>query len=188
MKVNCFDSNCSKCCKNSLQSIIVAPFEAGTDDIRRLFSYFLYRAPNIESAHSVKIPDTMHHDVFSVMMENRHFKYERFCNSNAKMENELSKGYLNGSDVCLKCKRYVCKRKQAGKNSKKESDLECFLRHIRNAIAHGRVYYCHTGNKIHIVFEDENDSKNLSARIVCVKADLEHWKKVLSDKKYYPHQ
>lgn len=188
MKVNCFDSNCSRCHKHSLQSIIIAPFEAGTEDTRRLFSYFLHIAPNIESVHSKTISESMHYDIFETMMKNRHFEHGHFCRPSATIDNELESEHLKGDNLCLKCKRYVCKRKQAGKNSKKESDLECFLRHIRNAIAHGRVYYCHTGNKIHIVFEDENESKNLSARIVCVKADLEHWKKVLSDKKYYPHQ
>ena len=45
-----------------------------------------------------------------------------------------------------------------------QRDLDCFLRHIRNAIAHGRVYYNHAGNRVHIVFEDENITPELEHR------------------------
>lgn len=119
------------------------------------------------------------------MMEKRHFKYSHFCSSNVIIEKELQKGYLNGTELCLKCKRFVCKKRKTQNNFIHESDLECFLRHIRNSIAHGRVYLLHAGNKIHIVFEDLNKSGKISARIICIKADLEYWKEVLTDNKYY---
>lgn len=181
----CLDSDCLRATKNSLEQLIIVPFEEGTLETRELFSYFLYRAPNIESTYSKRIPPIKHSVVFNIMMENRHYKYQKFCWANASIEKELAKGYLSGNCFCLKCKRYVCKKKPSKKNSPQETDLDCFLRHIRNSIAHGRVYYCHAGNRIHIVFEDKNTSGNLSARIVCTKADLEHWKRVLSNPKNY---
>lgn len=185
MKEKCIDSDCYKCNKESLQSFI-SPFEDGTSETRKLFSYFLHKAPNIESVHSTLIPDVMHTEVFERMLESRHFKYKKFCWANAVIENELCKGFLDGNLLCLKCKRFVCKKKKTEKGRTPETDLECFLRHIRNAIAHGRVYIFHARNRIHIVFEDVNTSGKLSARIVCIKADLEYWKSVLSDKRYYP--
>ncbi len=180
---NC--SDCRTCTTISLKDLIIVPFEDGTTETRKLFACFLYNAPNIESAHSRIISNDQHSAIFDRMMEGRHFKYQKVCSANSIIEKELTKGFLNGDSICLKCKRFICKRKQTSKGKMPESDLECFLRHIRNSIAHGRVYYLHGGNKIHIVFEDVNNSGKLSARIVCIKADLEHWKKVLSDKRYY---
>lgn len=185
MKEKCITSGCNKCNKQFLQSLNISPFEDGTAETKKLFSYFLHTAPNIESIHSKQIPDIMHTTVFERMLESRHFKYQKFCWANAVIENELCKGFLDGDSLCLKCKRFICKKKKAEKGTKIETNLECFLRHIRNAIAHGRVYFCHAGNRIHIVFEDVNASRKLSARIVCTKADLEYWKTVLSDKRYY---
>lgn len=181
----CLSSDCRTCATFSLEDLLIIPFEDGTTETRKLFTYFLYNAPNIESAHSRKISNDQHSVIFDRMMDGRHFKYQKVCSANSIIEKELTKCFLNGDSICLKCKRFICKRKQTPKGRIPESDLECFLRHIRNSIAHGRVYYLHGGNKIHIVFEDENDSGNLSARIVCIKADLEHWKTVLSDKRYY---
>ena len=108
-----------------LNDLLITPFEGGTADTQKLFSFFLYRAPGIESAHSKRIPTVKHSAIFNM------------------------------------------------------------IRHIRNSIAHGRIYYSHTGNRIHIVFEDANSTGNLSARIVCIKADLEHWKRILSNPEVY---
>ncbi len=115
------------------------------------------------------------------MMQGRNFKYEEFCSSNVNIDKELTKAHLDTNNICLKCKRYVCKKKQNKKNIPQETEMDCFLRHIRNAIAHGRVYYYHKGNRVHIVFEDENTTGNISARIVCIKSDLIHWKNVLKE-------
>lgn len=183
--VNCVTANCKIQTEIFLDDFLIIPFDNGTDELKKLFSYFLYNAPNIESKHSPKISREFHDIILQTMLENRHFKYENFCNFNAKIDSELKKGHLEGSEICLKCKRFVCKRKKPSNSKHLESDLECLLRHIRNAIAHGKVYCLHGGNKIHIVFEDENTTKKVSARIVCIKADLEHWKRILTDLRYY---
>lgn len=190
MKEHCFTSGCDESNKYILADLMIAPFDDrpakdGMKEMPKLFSFFLHNAPNIESAHSKYISDKIHPSIFDRMLEKRDFKYKKFCSANAVIDDELSKGCLDGDAICLKCKRFVCKRKGVRKGSKAETELECFLRHIRNSIAHGRVYVCRINRKIHIIFEDINTSKKLSARIVCIKADLEHWKKVLSDKRYY---
>lgn len=181
----CVEPDCSKSIQSSLNNLLIAPFEGGTADTQKLFSFFLHNAPDVESAHSKQIPVAKHSAIFNAMMEKRHFKYQKYCWAQAPIEKELSKGYLNGDAICLKCKRFVCKKKQTVKGASKETDLDCFLRHIRNSIAHGRVYYSHTGNRVRIVFEDKNSSKTLSARIICVKADLEYWKRILSNPENY---
>lgn len=179
----CIKNNCTTAVNIDMQEILTAPFESLPKDIQRLLSYFLHKAPDISSVHSSKISQEFHAEIFHQMMENRHFYYKKFCGFNAPIKKELEQGFLNGNKLCLKCKRYVCKKEKRKKEST-ESDLDCFLRHKRNAIAHGRVHYLHKRNRVHFMFEDVNKSKNISARIVCVKADLEHWKKFLENQKY----
>ena len=182
MEEKCLEADCHKCVKTNLSDCLIVPFEDPPDNVRQLLSYFLYRAPNIASVQAKQIPSDKHAIVFQQMMENRHFKYQKFCNSNDHLNEEFEKGFIRGSSICLNCKRYVCQK--YGKQKKPlETDLNCFLRHIRNAIAHGNVYYKHTGNRVFLVFDDYNTTygkKNHSARIVCVKADLEHWRGVLN--------
>lgn len=179
-EIKCVKNNCKTVIKTNMCQILTAPFEGLPADMQKLFSYFLHRAPDISSVHSSMLPITLHSGLFERMMENRNFHYQKFCSSNASIQKELEKGYMFGDELCLECKRYVCKKLQKKQDEPYETDLDCFLRHIRNAIAHGRVYYLHTGNRVHIMFEDTTRStKNISARIICIKADLEHWKKIL---------
>lgn len=179
---NCLNSKCNNAEKIPISEFFVAPFDIEHEELKKLFSYFLYRAPNISSAHSPEIDSSIHQDLFAHMMEGRHFKYQEFCSANIPIENELAKSFLLGTDICFKCKRFLCKYKKYTNEGTKETELECFLRHIRNSIAHGRVFYRNNKNRIQIMFEDENTTGKLSARIVCIKADLEHWKKILSRK------
>jgi len=179
LTISCQEKQCRKMVLTPLNNCLISPFEFEIKDIHSLFAYFLHRAPNIESVHSPQIDYNLHTQIFDSMFQERHFEHMRFCASNAKIEDELERVKLNGNDICLKCKRFVCKRTQTAKGGTPETNLNCFLRHIRNSIAHGRVYYEHAGNKIFVVFEDVNSSKKLSARIICIKADLVHWKKIL---------
>ena len=177
--------DCLKDCitykEENLGKNIIIPFEIDNKEIQKLFSYFLYSAPEIESVHSNHISKGNNTLLFEALFSGRHYTYRKICSSNTVIDNELKKVHLEGDKICVKCKRFVIKRKKTNKGEQPEADLVCFLRHIRNSIAHGRVYYLNEKGRIHIVFEDRNE-KNVSARIVCVKADLEHWKKVLSCK------
>lgn len=182
--IKCISKDCYRHNALKLENLAVIPFEYGKEEIESLFSYFLYKAPNIESVHSPQISSKYKREILDRMISNQHYRYQCFCKSNSPIEKELVKANLSDGDgVCLKCKRFVCKKKKK-KGAVGESDLDCFLRHIRNSIAHGRVYLWRDGNKHHIMFEDENNTGKISARIVCVKSDLSHWKKVLNDKKY----
>ncbi len=181
----CINGVCVKGFKKNIYKLQIIPLNGNGTKLEKIFSYFLYSAPNIDSINSKKIPIEKHNEVFERMMNERHFVYKKFCSSNTNIEKVFSEAYLNGTNLCLKCKRFVCKKKKTRTNELSETDLDCFLRHIRNSIAHGRVYCNHIGNKIYIVFEDENKNKNLSSRIVCIKADLECWKSILMSPIYY---
>lgn len=166
--------------KQKLKSISVAPFQTGNSKISSLLAYFLHEAPNIESAHSLIIDKSIHDEIINKMFESRKFIEKKFCAFNCKIEEELKKYKLEGEEICLGCERILCKYEKPSNNIK-ETDLECLLRHIRNSIAHGRVYYRHLGNRIQIMFEDINKNKKLTARIVCISADLKHWKYILEN-------
>lgn len=182
-KPRCKD--CSRKCISKLTDCMVTYKDCEDVKLVKLFVYYLYYAPGIESVHAEDISRELHEDVFNRMVEDRHFLYGRICaDNNNAMSRELKNGELDGDAFCQKCKRYVCKKKRTTKGQIAESRLECFLRHIRNAIAHGRIYYQHGGNRIHIVFEDVTSRGNLSARIVCIRSDLEYWRTILTDARY----
>ncbi|HIT70346.1 MAG TPA: hypothetical protein IAD08_00310 [Candidatus Scatovivens faecipullorum] len=164
--------------KQKLELISVVPFQMGNSKISSLLAYFLHEAPNIESIHSPIIHKSIHDEIIYKMFENRKFIEKKFCAFNCKIEEELKKYKLDGEEICLGCERFLCKYEKP-RNNIKETDLECLLRHIRNSIAHGRVYYKHCGNRIQIMFEDRNQKNKVTARIVCINADLKHWKYIL---------
>ena len=183
--IKCLETDCKNASLFQFKNGIVVPFEVDSVDVQKLFSYFLHCAPTIESVHSKPIVYAKHAEIFDRMVRDRHFKYHRFCSANAPIEKELTKAYLADGMICPKCKRYICKKKPTQKGMQQESDLCCFLRHLRNSIAHGRVYSIKIGKQKWYLFEDYNSSGNLSARILCVKTDLQIWKKLLSDKRIY---
>ena len=174
-----------KCDRNTRPFVLdareaIVPTDCEIGKLRSLFSYFQYKSPNIDSIHSPLLEEAFHDDILQNIMkgnENYHF-----CAHTSNTDDELKKIALYGSSVCSKCKRFFCKR--SGSRSKrepnrKESDLECLLRHLRNSIAHGHVYIAHGGNFISVCFEDINTDKKTTARIVCTQADLIRWKGIL---------
>ena len=158
----------------------VVPAECEIGDLRQLFAYFQYRAPNVDSIKSPMI-DPRYHD--SILLEiTKGWDEFHFCNQNANTEEELGKLTLNGPLLCSWCKRFLCKRMNnpaKRDSSRRETDLECLLRHLRNAIAHGRVFVIHGGNFISVLFEDTNDKGNITARVICRQADLKKWRTIL---------
>ena len=160
----------------------IIPAECDIGEIRKLCSYFQYMAPNIESAQSPLLDVTYHDDVLAEITKNK--KEFVFCAHNDKTNKKLSELALLGNVICPHCNRFLCKRmtREAKRDkTRKESDLECLLRHLRNAIAHGHVYLQHGGTYIRLLFEDINDKGAITARIVCCQADLRKWRKILQD-------
>ena len=171
---------CDNCNKKVLTTITndsrIKPFcnLKKNSDINLLLQYFLYYAPTIDSRLSVvEIEKNLMGSCLELMLRDRHFT-GRFINSNSKFTKEDD--FTIGNEICLKCKRYICRRKDLKAN---ESDFECFLRHIRNSIAHGNVFSLNQNKNKVYVFDDYNKNGNLSSRIICLQADLESWKKTI---------
>lgn len=182
--MKCKISSCSKNVVHFelLDENAIVPSESEIGELRSLFGYFQYRAPNIDSLHSPLLDITKHNDTLSEMIDKNRFEYV-FCPQNATINTEYEKLALEGSSICSWCKRFVCKRANQAKRDKtrKETDLECLLRHLRNSIAHGHVYVIHGGSFITIMFEDENNKGNESARIICRQSDLKKWRSILNN-------
>ncbi len=180
--MKCLVGKCDKTvtCFEITEDNAVVPAECEIGELRQLFSYFQYRAPNIESAKSPMLDFSCHEDVLHEITKGR--DEFCFCNQNAKTEEELSNLALNGTKLCSWCKRFLCKRMNNPAKrdpSRRETDLECLLRHLRNAIAHGHVFVIHSGNYISLLLEDTNDNGNTTARIICCQADLKKWRAIL---------
>lgn len=176
--------NCEKCKKNYKNYIVtekdlMVPYMNDYGDLNKLLAFYQYCAPDINSVHSLKMPKEYHDEVIEKMFNKK--KEYIFCANNANFDNVSKSIALNKNEICLRCKRLVCKRKSANyqRGLETESKLDSFLRHMRNAIAHGRVYIKNGGNYIGLLFEDCNNNGNISARIVCCKADLKKWKKII---------
>lgn len=167
---------CKKSDFNNKSKLLIVPMEIENEELRQAFSFFLYKAPFIPSCHSKNI-EIVSNDGEELLLK------ELLINTNNEMEfrsnrksflNKLESMQLNNSSVCLRCKRGTCIRRDSD-----SSKLRCLIRHLRNSIAHGYVYY-ELDNRIHrIMFEDYDKNNNVSARIVCVKSDLLELRKVL---------
>ena len=182
--MKCVNGNCHKRVTKFevTKENAIIPSDCEIGDLRKLFSYFQYRAPNIDSLSSPLLEIAAHERVLREITAGK--DSFRFCHHNAVTEDELSKIALNGPSLCSWCKRFLCKRmtRPAKRDPlRRETDLECLLRHLRNAIAHGHVYILHGGNHISVLFEDTNDQGNITARIICCQADLRKWRNSLEN-------
>ena len=166
------------------EDTMIVPTGCGDRKLQRLFTYFLYCAPSIDSIHKSILSVDKHEKVLDRIKKTHNTKSGEylFCAHNTTIEDELTKQALNGDEICGKCKRFICKRTTTTReNNRKETDLECLLRHLRNSIAHGRVYVRNRGNYISICFEDRNKEGKITARIMCCRADLEKWRNILQE-------
>lgn len=170
---------CKKSDFNSKSKLLIVPMEIENEELRQLFSYYLYRAPYIPSCHSKKlgigkIDKDKEEEILKKVFVTQNNEVE-FRTNRKSFIRRLESMQLNNSSVCLRCKRGVCIFRRESDFSK----LRCLIRHIRNSIAHGYVYYEYD-NRIHrIMFEDYDRNNNISAKVVCVKADLLELRKMI---------
>ncbi len=180
--------SCNKISKINISIYKIIPFDGENTKLWEYFNYFLYKAPNIESDASINILKELHEEVFNQLIEVAKIESYSIPNYNARNEKALRSQNLFGNELCLKCKRMIIKRKKHDSKSVAETNMECLLRHIRNSIAHSRVYVAKDNNCSKIIFEDAAQRKGpANTRIVCVQNDLKKWKEILSRyQKRYP--
>lgn len=158
----------------------IVPSICEISDLRTQFAFFQYQAPNISSYVSSNLDREKHEELLCKLLKSWNKENYDFIPPNAKIADALESKGLKGDIICNYCKRFICKRKKkSSKTGHKETDLECLLRHLRNSLAHGRVFIIHGGNYISILFEDIDSDKKISARIICNRADLKKWRELI---------
>ena len=150
----------------------ILPFENADSKLTKLFSFFLHSAPTIDSRSAAVISKERLERNWENYINT--FRNDDYCflSPNCSIEKYFEKFNLTSvAEIKRKTKAFVCKRKDSS-----ETDYTCFLRHIRNAIAHSNVYVVNAGNRKFILFEDFNKSKKQSSRILLSQTDLKRLK------------
>lgn len=181
-ELKCFTGKCDKKVRLFIvdKQLSVNPLLCDIGNLRKLFAFFQYETPNTSSYLCSHLSNEYHDFVFDEIKRSFKTGIIDIAASNTTSTEELEKLNLLGDNLCSYCKRLFCKRKPS-RNGVKETDLSCLLRHIRNSLAHGRVFVIHIGNHISVMFEDfdprnKGNKNEISARIICTQADLKKWK------------
>lgn len=157
---------------SELLSNPIVPFEIEDMVLQKLFSFFLHLAPTIDSKTAANIPEDRLIRNWAEYVSYVNKESFVFLAPNCVIENHLEKhGFALSSQINRKSKGFICKRKD-----KNEPDYVCLLRHLRNSIAHSNVYLSNAGNRKYLLFEDFNQTKKQSARILLSQSDLKRLK------------
>ena len=138
-------------------------------NISDLLFFFQYLSPNISSNLSLKINKKQSEKILALMLSNWKEKEYKFIDN---LEEDTI-GILNLENIYSKCKRIVCVK------NKTESNFTCLMRHIRNSIAHGRIYIIKNNTYYKLLFEDFDRNSEISARIIINHAILKKWKNII---------
>lgn len=180
--MKCITGRCNKTVQHFVISKenAVNPQTCDIGELRQLFGFFQYKAPNTSSFQCDKLDESYHKDLFAEMTKSWKEENYKIIAHSVTYDSESVNFALFGSDLCSYCKRYLCKRLKS-KNGHRETDFDCLIRHIRNSIAHGRVFVIHGGNSIKVMFEDYDAHNNvISGRIVCNQSDLKKWRTAIN--------
>ena len=155
----------------------ITPFDIDDQKLIKLFSFFLHTAPRISSNRAMPIDDIRlmaNWNIFITDFGND--AYQFVATTYPKSIASLYENYhlASTSELRHRARGFVCR-----KNDKDELNVVCLLRHIRNAIAHGNVYYLNAGNRKFILFEDFNEKSKPTARILFSQTDLKKLKDAL---------
>ena len=160
--------------KENISQFVVSPLETGIPNFTKLVNYFEYKAPMIDCVHSAGrgASSEKQSDMLRRMLsESDMVSCSKFLERIQK--NSLELMGLDGTYICLKCPRMLCRLKED------ETEFAALLRHLRNGFAHGRTYIKRMKNQTYIVIEDLDAKKKCSAKIVVTKAILNRWYKLI---------
>ena len=139
-----------------------------------LFSFFQLRAPSIDSFQSISKNPESYTRTLAKMLKKWNTENICFINPQARINKRLKKlDMLHPDSIRCRGMRIVAKR-----NNSKENNLTCLLRHMRNSVAHGRVFTKNVGGVEYILFDD-TFADTCTARIICTEKELERWKSII---------
>ena len=163
--------------KKDYRVLLKTPFQSGFGRFSALAEYFLYYAPNIDSAQSSQIlTDKQSRVLLEEMLKKTSMK------ENSRFLKKIQpaswgKSDLDGYELDFETPRMLCDLYS------NENELHALLRHIRNALAHGYLYPWKkkTGNYVLLIDYDAGRKKK-TAMIMVNMQILETWKTILETK------
>lgn len=161
--------------KNDKNAIVAAEYKK--ENLRYLLSYFHSRVPDISAATSKKLPRKYHKKLWAEIEQAVPNSNLTFVLTDLDYQKGIKDFGLCEQRICPKRTRSVCIK------PKTTSEFDCFVRHIRNAIAHTSVYGVEEKrpngqSTTYFLFVDIDAHNNNmeTARIVCKGSDLEKWR------------
>lgn len=162
----------------NIRNWLVIPYKETKSTINSLLAFFQYESPNESSIHSSVLETSEHDVVIDKIIECTPFSAAEFVKKQKSVISKLKDLALYGDSIYFQYPRFVCYQRPRHNGNEVESRLLCFLKHIRNSIAHGRLYISKDPQNPYFLFEDVKDGE-ISARIFCRKNDLEKWKTII---------
>lgn len=161
----------------------IIPFEIDDEKLKRLFSFYLHKAPTIGSKSSIYLDSYKLEERWSSFKQSVPNIKTKFVSYSYILDDLLKRmvdyGLDEESPVNRKINAFVCKKKNIKKGEAPETECECVLRHIRNSIAHCNVYLSSTSNRKYVLFEDYNFNDKLTARILLSQTNLKKLKQII---------
>ncbi len=156
----------------------IVPFDVDDEKIKALFSYYLHKAPTIESASSGVVPPCGETAIWNkfltdISIDNKEYQIYG-ATGYITAANLRTYDLESTSTINRKTRKFIMYRA-----SFDITDLGCFLRHMRNSIAHSNVFMVVQANRKFLVFDDYNSYNHHTSRIVLGQTDLIKLRKLL---------
>lgn len=160
--------------KKNYKECLTTPFKTGIRNFTSVANYFLYYAPNIDSAQSVgKIENPQADLLFNEMLKKANLKEK--CRVLKKIQPSSWKTLdFEEESVDFEDSRILFNK------YKHETDFIALIRHLSNALAHGYIYVWKKKKGNFIFLIDFDSSKNkCTAKILVSMEILESWKALI---------
>ena len=160
--------------KKDYRECLSTPFETGIRNFTSVANYFLYYAPNVDSAQSTGRIVAERSDLLMATMLNqvgltKKTKILKKIQPNSWKFCGLNEDALDFENSCMVIDKYGT-----------ETDLQALIRHLRNALAHGYTYIWKKKNGNYVFFMDFDPKKNrITAKILVSMKILECWKAMI---------
>ena len=162
--------------KKNYNECLTTPFETRIRNFTQVAKYFLYYAPNIDSAQSAGVIEgDLAEILFAALMKEG--KLSNKCKVLKKIQPRsweslcLDTDEIDFEDCRMLFHQYP-----------NETKLTALLRHLRNALAHGYIYVWRKkkGNYIFLIDRDSDKNKPTAKMVISMEI-LEKWKALIEN-------
>lgn len=162
--------------KKNYKECLVSPLKSTIRNFNSIVNFYMYYAPNINSAQSRgRIENQEASRVLKKMLSKTNMdKTTRFLK--IIQPQSWVKANLESDVIDFESLRILCNK------MKNETELTALLRHIRNAFAHGYIYVWKKKRGTYVILVDFDRQKNKRTAMILVTYNiLEQWKAILEN-------